>query len=106
MRRGFKMRTAELMTFVRYGVFLALFSFLSAAEAQEGTKFQWKPVLDKNARLVIRGNQYAAEFAGSEWGISRASNSAADVTRFEVRAGDQWQGRLSYRSFLNHLQLA
>jgi hypothetical protein len=62
----------------------------SASLAQETAKFQWKPVLDPTGRITIRGIQYAPEFAARDWSIRRATDTAGDVTRFEVRPGDQW----------------
>jgi hypothetical protein len=69
---------------------LALLASGGTAQAEELGKFKWSPVVDENERLVIRGIQYAPEFAPEPWSISRASDSTTDVTRFEVRAGDQW----------------
>ena len=71
--------------------FMAPFLFLiSASAAQESPAFQWKPVLDPKAKITIRGNQYEAEFALHEWNIRRATDASTDVTRFELRPGDQW----------------
>jgi hypothetical protein len=69
---------------------LALLALGGAARAEEPRNFKWSPLVDANERVVIRDIQYAPEFAPEPWSISRASDSATDVTRFEVRAGDQW----------------
>jgi len=70
---------------------VALFPFLiSAAAAQETAKFQWKPVLDPKTKITIRGIQYAPEFAVHEWNIRQTTDAPTDITRFEVRPGDQW----------------
>lgn len=63
---------------------------ISAAAAQETTTFQWKPVLDPKSKIGIRGIPYAPEFALHDWNIQRATDAATDVTRFELRPGDQW----------------
>jgi hypothetical protein len=71
--------------------FVAPFFFLiSASVAQETGKFQWKPVLDPKTQITIRGISYEPEFALHDWNIRRATGAATDVTRFEVRPGDQW----------------
>jgi len=71
--------------------FVAPFLFLiSASAAQESPKFQWKPVLDPKAKITVRGIEYEAEFAQREWNIRRAMDASTDVTRFELRPGDQW----------------
>lgn len=71
--------------------FVALFLCLtSAGRAQEAAKLQWKPMLDPNARITIRGIQYEPEFAAHDWSIRRATNAPSDITRFEVRPGDEW----------------
>ena len=71
--------------------FAAPFLFLiSASVAQETAKFQWKPVLDPKAKITIRGVPYAPEFAAHDWNIRQATDAAADITRFEVRPGDEW----------------
>jgi hypothetical protein len=82
------MHRAEVAGF-KIGIVLGLM-LPFAATAEEGAKWQWTPVKDSNTRITIRSNQYAPEFAEHDWSISRASNSTTDVTRFEVRAGDQW----------------
>ena len=60
------------------------------AQAEEPRNFKWSAIVDANERVVIRGIQYAPEFVPEPWSIGRASDIATDVTRFEVRAGDQW----------------
>jgi len=73
--------------------FVALFSlFISDSSAQEAmtSKFQWKSVLDPKALITVRGIQYEPEFALHNWNILRATDATTDITRFEVRAGDQW----------------
>jgi hypothetical protein len=69
---------------------LALTLFLTSASSAQQT-FDWKPVLDANARITIRGIQYAPESAPRDWSIRRATNTSGDVTRFEVRPGDSWK---------------
>jgi hypothetical protein len=70
----------------------APFLFLiSAAAAQDPAAFQWKPVLDPKSKITIRGIPYAPEFALHDWNIRRATDTATDVSRFEVRPGDQWE---------------
>lgn len=83
-------RQALLRTTRRLFTALALLTLGGAAQAEELGNFKWSAVVDANERVVIGGIQYAPEFAPEPWSISRASDSAADVTRFEVRAGDQW----------------
>src|SRR5689334_13505417 len=83
-------RQPLLRTTRRLFTALALLTFGGAAQAEELGNFKWSAVVDANERVVIGGIQYAPEFAPEPWSISRASDSAADVTRFEVRAGDQW----------------
>jgi hypothetical protein len=70
---------------------VAILALGSAAQAEEPGNFKWSAVVDANERVVIRGIEYAPEFAPEPWSIGRASGSATDVTRFEVRAGDQWE---------------
>jgi Polysaccharide lyase len=73
--------------------FVAPFLILiSASAAQETANFQWKPVLDPKTKITIRGIPYTPEFALHEWNIRRATDATTDVTRFEVRPGDQWDG--------------
>lgn len=71
--------------------FLALAAALlltSPSSAQQ--TLTWKPALDPNARITIRGIQYVPESAVREWSIRRATDTSGDVTRFEVRPGDRW----------------
>ncbi len=75
---------------MRTSLVALLLLIASPALAQEPAKFQWKPVLDPNVRITIRGIQYAPESAGQDWSIRRAADTATDITRFEVRAADQW----------------
>lgn len=71
--------------------FAVPFLFLiSASAAQEAAQFQWKPVLDQKTKIIIRGIAYEPEFALHEWNIRRATDASTDVTRFELRPGDQW----------------
>jgi len=67
------------------------FFLISASAAQEATTFQWKPVLDPKTKVTIRGIPYAPEFALHDWNIQQATNATTDITRFEVRPGDQWE---------------
>jgi hypothetical protein len=70
---------------------VALFlCLIPAVRAQETAKLQWAPVLDQNARITIRGIQYAPEFAAHDWSLRRATSASSDITRFEVRPGDEW----------------
>ncbi|MEH2544082.1 hypothetical protein V1283_000727 [Bradyrhizobium sp. AZCC 2262] len=71
--------------------FVALVLFpASTLTAQEAANFRWAPLLDPKASITIRGIQYAPEFAAHDWSIRRATDAATDLTRFEVRPGDQW----------------
>jgi hypothetical protein len=53
------------------------------------SKYQWQPVESKKL-MTIRGNTYEAESAGRPWSTLMARNGSSEVTRFEVRGGDQW----------------
>jgi hypothetical protein len=75
---------------MRIAFVTAFFFLISASAAQEAPTFQWKPVLDSKAKIIIRGIPYAPESALHEWSIRQATNAATDVTRFEVRPDDQW----------------
>lgn len=67
------------------------FAFTSAAAAEDiAAKLDWNPVLDSRQLIAIRGVHYAPQFALRDWSIRRATNGGSDVTRFEVRPGDQW----------------
>jgi hypothetical protein len=71
--------------------FLALaIAVLQTSTSSAQPAFTWKPALDPNARITIRGIQYAPESAVREWSIRRATDASGDVTRFEVRPGDRW----------------
>jgi hypothetical protein len=84
-------RTARRLNGIRCTLTaLALLIFGGPGRAEELGDFKWSAVVDANERVVIRGIQYAPEFAPEPWSIGRASNRGTDVTRFEVRAGDQW----------------
>lgn len=64
---------------------------IASASAQDAAQpeLRWEPVPDAT-QVTIRENVYEAESGGRDWSIRRATNTTADVTRFEVRAGDTW----------------
>ena len=68
---------------------LAIALLLTSPSSAQQT-FTWKPALDPNARITIRGIQYVPESAVREYSIRRATDASGDVTRFEVRPGDRW----------------
>jgi hypothetical protein len=69
---------------------LAFFSAIPPAFSQElpPSKYEWQTLRSK--ALTIRGMTYEAESAQRDWSILVARNARQDVTRFEVRQGDQW----------------
>jgi hypothetical protein len=88
---GFRARIGAVVVITAMLFLVALFFVVIAtAKAQETVKPQWMPMLDANARITIRGIQYEPEFAAHDWSIRRATNTSNDITRFEVRPGDEW----------------
>ena len=63
----------------------------AAADEVSGPQIQWQSIVASERLTSIRGNSYVPESAGHDWNIQRAINMSADVIRFEVRQGDQWQ---------------
>lgn len=67
------------------------FALTASAAAQDAAgKVNWKPVLDSRQSVAIRGVNYVPQFASRDWSIRRATNGGSDITRFEVRPGDEW----------------
>jgi hypothetical protein len=66
-------------------------SFASGVEAEEisSSAQDWRPVFGPES-ITLGGIRYAPESAVHEWNIRRAIGSS-DLTRFEVRQGDEWE---------------
>jgi len=69
--------------------FAGLIATSALCQDAKPQQYQWQPV-DLNEDYPIRGITYVPESAGHDWSIARAINIATDITRFEVRQGDQW----------------
>ncbi|WP_407170708.1 heparin lyase I family protein [Bradyrhizobium sp. ORS 111] len=69
---------------------VAVLSLTCISLAQDPQRAGWRPIAGSKAPISIRGITYVPESAMSEWSIGRSTASATDITRFEVRAGDEW----------------
>src|SRR5262245_54254724 len=73
---------------VRLLLVASLLWLVAPAQAEEAPKPDWQPLRSKT--VAIRGITYETETANRDWSIQTARDDTRDVTRFEVRAGDQW----------------
>jgi hypothetical protein len=71
-------------------VLLAFVIAPAAAQDASPSKFQWQSPAKAKTLISVGGNTYETESAGKPWNIQTARNTRSDLTRFEVRAGDQW----------------
>jgi hypothetical protein len=85
-----RVRTREVAAVAALLSFFVLYFFPVYVEAQDAIKPQWATVHYPSNRITIRGIQYEPEFAAHDWSIRRATNTSSDITRFEVRPGDEW----------------
>ncbi|WP_375311191.1 heparin lyase I family protein [Bradyrhizobium sp. A5] len=80
----------RLAAAVTTAFFAILLPVNCSSRAQDAQPMRWTAVGSSEGPITIDGTPYVAETAGADWSIRRASVDTADITRFEVRAGDVW----------------
>jgi hypothetical protein len=65
---------------------------------------KWKTV-EARAIVAVGGNEYEAESAGRPWSVQVARATPADIVRFELRPGDQWDEDRGAESLQERSQL-
>lgn len=75
----------------RVGIAMVLASMVCAAVCSRAAQaFEWTPIANDGGKVVVGGVPFEPENAHKPWSVARAANSATEVFRFEVRAGDMW----------------